>query len=132
MVAHGMRMIEMAAVPIWRAKAGHTRAECVETKRIRRRPARAAGLLAAMLCLFPTLGVAQTATDDDGTAALAAIIADQIREQGFACDKSLEANLDPSLSRPGEPVWILVCRNATYRVTVRADQAARVELIGGP
>ena len=124
MVATRMGMIEMAAATIWRAKAGHA-----QTGRVKRWPARAAGLLAAMLCLFPTRGVAQAATDADGTAALAAIIADQIREQGFACDKALQANLDPALSRPGEPVWILVCSNATYRVTVRADRAARVELI---
>jgi hypothetical protein len=55
----------------------------------------------------------------------AEIIAAQIRDQGYACDKAL------STTRDGEhlddAVWILKCQNATYRVRLVPDMAARVE-----
>jgi len=43
-------------------------------------------------------------------------IAAQIRDQGFPCDGSLAAERDVEYSEPDEPVWILKCANATYRV----------------
>jgi hypothetical protein len=55
------------------------------------------------------------------------IISDQIRRQGFACDEPRQAERDPQASRPNETVWILRCGNATYRVTLIPDMAARVE-----
>ena len=55
----------------------------------------------------------------------AEIIAAQIRDQGYACDKAL------STTRDGEhlddAVWILKCQNATNRVRLVPDMAARVE-----
>jgi hypothetical protein len=91
--------------------------------------AKAGGLLLAALCLYPVLGVAQTATDSDAAEGPATILADQVRQQGHNCEKPVAAQRDPTLSRPEEPVWILDCGNATYRVTVRADMAAEVEEI---
>jgi hypothetical protein len=55
------------------------------------------------------------------------IIADQIRDQGYSCNKSLTVQRDPTYSRPDEPVWILKCDNATYRVRLIAGMAANVE-----
>jgi len=55
------------------------------------------------------------------------IIASHIRDQGFECDKPESAKRDKEASRPDEPVWILTCENATYRVREIADQAAKVE-----
>jgi hypothetical protein len=55
------------------------------------------------------------------------IISDQIRRQGFACDEPRQAERDRQASRPNETVWILRCGNATYRVTLIPDMAARVE-----
>jgi hypothetical protein len=55
------------------------------------------------------------------------IIADQIRDQGFSCDEALTAERDPTYSRPDEPVWILECDNAAYRVRLNPDMAADVE-----
>jgi hypothetical protein len=37
------------------------------------------------------------------------------------------AERDSALSRPDEAVWILKCQNATYRVRLIPDLAARVE-----
>ena len=55
------------------------------------------------------------------------IIAAQIRMQGFPCDDPTGAEHDKQLSRPNEQVWVLRCANATYRVRLIPDMAARVE-----
>jgi len=57
----------------------------------------------------------------------AEIIAVQIRDQGYACDKALNAERDEKFSKPGEDAWILKCENATYRVRLVPDMAAKVE-----
>jgi hypothetical protein len=54
-------------------------------------------------------------------------IAVQIRDQGFACDKAQSAERDPEFSIPGEEAWILKCSNASYRVRLVPDMAAKVE-----
>lgn len=95
----------------------------------------AAGFLGALLALAPTLAptlaLADDAADPNGPEAPATILAGQIRQQGHPCDKSLSASRDPTLSTTHQPVWVLVCSNATYQITVRADQAASVEVISG-
>jgi hypothetical protein len=53
----------------------------------------------------------------------AEIIAVQIREQGYACDKSAKRE-HPELD---DAVWILKCDNASYRVRLIPDMAAKVE-----
>ena len=55
------------------------------------------------------------------------IISDQIRRQGYACDEPRQAERDREASRPNLTVWILRCGNASYRVTLIPDMAARVE-----
>ena len=55
------------------------------------------------------------------------IVADQIGRQGYACDEPRQAERDREASRPNETVWILTCGNATYRVMLIPDMAARVE-----
>ena len=57
----------------------------------------------------------------------AEIIAVQIRDQGYACDKALSAERDEKFSKPGEDAWILKCGNASYRVRLIPDMAAKVE-----
>jgi hypothetical protein len=56
----------------------------------------------------------------------AQIIADQVRDQGFPCNKAPTVERDPTYSRPDEPVWILKCDNATYRVRLIPGMAADV------
>jgi hypothetical protein len=53
------------------------------------------------------------------------IIAVQIREQGYACDKALSAKREHPES--DDAVWILKCGNASYRVRLIPDMAAKVE-----
>ena len=57
----------------------------------------------------------------------AGIIASHVRLQGHACGKAESAQRDPQLSRPDQPVWILKCDNATYRVRMTPDMRAQVE-----
>ena len=63
--------------------------------------------------------------------AAAEIIADQIRDQGYACDEALSAERDSAYSRPDESSWILECDNATYRVRLIPGLAADVERLDG-
>ena len=58
---------------------------------------------------------------------VASMIADQIRIQGFACDEPQKATRDVKLSKPDYDVWVLTCKNATYRVGRYPDMAAKVE-----
>ncbi len=57
------------------------------------------------------------------------IIAAQIRDQGFACNKALGAVRDRAASKPNEAVWTLTCENASYRVRLVPNMAAHVELL---
>jgi hypothetical protein len=67
---------------------------------------------------FGHVAKAQTATS-----ALAA----QIRSQGFACDEPQKATRDVKLSKPDYDVWVLMCKNATFRIGRYPDLAAKVE-----
>ncbi len=59
----------------------------------------------------------------------AEIIAAHIRRQGYVCENALRAERNRKASKPDEPVWILRCNNATYRVRLIPDMAAQVETI---
>ena len=54
-------------------------------------------------------------------------LAAQIRTQGFACDEPQEATRDAQLPKPDYDVWVLTCKNATYRIGRYPDMAAKVE-----
>jgi hypothetical protein len=82
--------------------------------------------LGAALCLNAAVTVLSPGAQAQEEAA-ASIIAVQIRKQGFACDKARSADRDPGLSRPDLPVWTLDCGNASYRVQLVPNMAARVE-----
>lgn len=55
------------------------------------------------------------------------ILAVQIRRQGYECKNPSGAERDPAASRADEPVWILTCENAKYRIRVVANMADSVE-----
>ena len=75
----------------------------------------------AMLWCDERLGhVAQAQTTMSALAA-------QIRSQGFACDEPQKATRDVKLSKPDYDVWVLTCKNATYRIGRYPDLAAKVE-----
>jgi hypothetical protein len=72
-----------------------------------------------------TVPEAQAQPADDEVAA--DIIAVQVRKQGHTCGKAESATRDPSASKPDEPVWILKCDNATYRVRLIGNMADHIE-----
>ncbi|MHB2166437.1 hypothetical protein [Alsobacter sp. R-9] len=57
------------------------------------------------------------------------IIADHIRNQGYACKTPESATRDAQASKPNEAVWILKCDGVSYRVRLVPDMAAKVEKI---
>jgi hypothetical protein len=71
------------------------------------------------------LRLAAHAAEDMAAETLAA----QIRIQGYPCDKASSAQRDVERSRPDSAVWILKCDNATYRIRLDPDMAAKVEKI---
>lgn len=77
-------------------------------------------LVLAVLFAF----AAPAAADDDSTAAT--IIADQVRDQGFACSEPVTADKDEASSKPDVPVYVLTCGNGSYRVEVIPDMAAKI------
>jgi hypothetical protein len=56
------------------------------------------------------------------------IIAVHVRQQGYACNEPRRAERNVQASKPNEAVWLLVCENATYRVTLVPNMAARIAL----
>jgi len=98
----------------------------------RTRPARIGPIAAAgfaVLCLASVRGFADQASDPGQSERPDAILAGQVRQQGHLCDKAIEAHRDEAMSRADEAVWILRCSNATYRIRLRPDMAARIEPI---
>jgi len=55
-----------------------------------------------------------------------AVIGDQVRSPGYACSNAISAERIEAESRPEEPVYLLKCEGATYKVRIVPDQAAEV------
>ncbi|RUO99533.1 hypothetical protein [Hyphomicrobium sp.] len=75
-------------------------------------------------------GAASSAVADNGLEPPMDLLASQIRDQGFKCDKPQNAKFDASQSKPNEKVWVLQCENDTFRMTVIPNMAAKIEKIG--
>ncbi len=84
-------------------------------------------LLLAVAGSVAVAGLAAAQSDDDVEAA--EIVATQLRAQGYDCVDPHKAERDTGDSTPGEEAWIVTCDNATYRVKLVPDQAAKVEQI---
>jgi len=54
------------------------------------------------------------------------IVADQIRGQGYPCTNPQSADRVEAESKPNQPVYILTCENATYKVQITSDMPAIV------
>ncbi len=87
-----------------------------------------AALLTVLTVLSFTPGLAAAQSDADATDKAAAdLAAEQVREQGYACDEPTSAKPDPDAD--GDSVWLLDCKNASYRVRLVPDMAADIEEI---
>lgn len=78
--------------------------------------------LAVAVALTCLSALASVAAEDTA----AAIVAAQIRSQGYACTQPVAAVRDQAASRPNVTVWVLSCANARYRVRLVPDMAAQV------
>jgi hypothetical protein len=78
---------------------------------------------AAALAIAAVVAAAGQAADS----AAAKAVADAVRGQGLACTDPVSAERDPAESKPDEPVWILACQDARYRVRLMGDMPAKVE-----
>jgi hypothetical protein len=89
----------------------------------------AAALLGLAALVGPewVAGMSSVARAEDASAA--AVVAGQIRRQGFPCEEPAKAERDTKASSPNEAVWSLHCKGASYRVRLVPDQAAKVERI---
>lgn len=89
--------------------------------------------LASVLGALAVLGVALSATPPhaEDLEKIKNIVADQIRDQGYKCDSPSGAVRDTAVSKPDEAVWLLTCEDASYRVHLVPDMAARVERLPG-
>jgi hypothetical protein len=79
-----------------------------------------AGGVLGSICLGGAIASA-TAWDDSTT-----IVADQVRSQGFACNKPSSVERVAAESAPNHTVYLLKCEGVTYRVTLVPDQGAHV------
>lgn len=77
-----------------------------------------------ILIIFVTIIIHSALLAEDATKDL---LAAQIREQGYRCEKAISAHRDSNLSKPDEAVWILKCEMDTYRLRLVPDMAAHVE-----
>lgn len=57
------------------------------------------------------------------------IIAAQIRRQGYQCRAPQSAERERAASKPDEAVWLLRCEDATFRVRLVPNLAAKVERV---
>lgn len=76
-----------------------------------------------------TSAAAQSDGGDSDDMEAAEIVATQLRSQGYECVDPHKAERDEGDTSPGEEAWIVTCNNATYRVKLVPDQAAKVEQI---
>jgi hypothetical protein len=57
------------------------------------------------------------------------VLAAQLRDQGYECDRPKSARRDVRASKPDEEVWIVQCEHSKYRMRLDPDMAAKVERI---
>jgi hypothetical protein len=73
------------------------------------------------------IATAVAAADDVADSEAAGVIADAVRAQGLPCTEPVSAQRDPATSKPDEPVWVLACHDARYRVRLMGDMPAKIE-----
>lgn len=79
---------------------------------------------AAIAALTTSHANAQSATSPADS------LAAQVRIQGFICATPVKATRDKKRSRADSAVWIVRCGNASYRMRLDPNQAAKIEPLG--
>ena len=98
-------------------------------RKVEPRPACVRALVALLVLTAGSLtGLPSPALAADSESA-DAIIAAQLKRQGYACTNPRDAEEDATASKPDQKVWTLRCDEAAYRVRLVPDMAAEVERI---
>ena len=79
-------------------------------------------LIGAVGASFALTSAAQS---QDSTEALR-VVADQVRAEGYPCDKPSAVEHVAALSKPDLQVWLLSCETKQYRVELIPDMRAKV------
>jgi hypothetical protein len=87
---------------------------------------RAGEAVISLLALAIFLLVALASAADPPPETAVAIVAAAVRDRGFACDRPISAEREPSASRPDRAAWIIQCDTARYRVVFEGDTGALV------
>ncbi len=82
---------------------------------------------AAIAALAPLAATPSPARAADPKEVSKEIIAVQIRKQGFACTNPQSATREGDATKYDDAVWLLKCDEATYKVQLIPDMAAKVE-----
>jgi hypothetical protein len=89
-----------------------------------------AAILAAVVPLVaPLVAIPSPARAADPKEVSKEIIAVQIRKQGFACTNPQTATREGDATKYDDAVWLLKCDEATYKVQLIPDMAAKVERV---
>ena len=83
---------------------------------------RAAPVLILAACALATM-TSPCAADTEA----AKVTAAAIRAEGLPCAEPVTAQRDAASSKPDQPVWMVACGNAQYRVRFRGDTRPQVE-----
>jgi hypothetical protein len=78
-------------------------------------------------CLLSLVEGAQAQAVNSATST--EVLADQLRSQGYSCDRALSSERNTQASRADEAVWVLKCTNSSYRIRLIPNMAAKVEKI---
>lgn len=85
--------------------------------------------VAAMLATLTALAAPFPARAEDPHEMSKEIIAVQLRKQGFQCGTPLSATREGDATKYDDAVWVLKCNNATYKVQLIPNMAAKVEQV---
>src|SRR5262245_50175077 len=77
--------------------------------------------------VFFAISMAVVAASNAADSTAAKEMADAVRAQGLACTDPVSAERDAAESKPDEPVWILACQNAGYRVRLMGGMPPKIE-----
>lgn len=79
--------------------------------------------LALLLICAPAFGQPVSA-QDASPGEVMAVVAAIVRAQGIACTAPSTVARQDDASKPDEPVYVISCREASYRVRIVPDQAS--------
>ena len=85
------------------------------------------GRIAILSLVFSAVAAHRVSAQETVKETAKELLAIQIRDQGYRCDKPVSAKRDKKHSGPDVAVWVLRGEKNTYRMRLAPDMAARVQ-----